>query len=101
MATRIPRPLAMNRRQLLATVAAIPMSGIVPPQVAADAVPVLTGSHLDIWTVIYTTHVFWWGSQRHCGSRPPQPTIRSAKERRRAREANAERAHAEHQHDHV
>jgi hypothetical protein len=30
----------MNRRQLLATVAAIPVSGIVPPQVAADAVPV-------------------------------------------------------------
>ena len=30
----------MNRRQLLATVAAIPMSGIVPPQVSADAVPV-------------------------------------------------------------
>ena len=30
----------MNRRQLLATVAVIPMCGIVPPQVAADAVPV-------------------------------------------------------------
>jgi hypothetical protein len=30
----------MNRRQLLATVAAIPMSGILPPQVSADAVPV-------------------------------------------------------------
>jgi hypothetical protein len=40
MATQIPRPLTMNRRQLLATVAAIPMSGIVPPQVSADAVPV-------------------------------------------------------------
>jgi hypothetical protein len=39
MATQIPRPLAMNRRQLLATVAAIPMSGILP-QVTADAVPV-------------------------------------------------------------
>jgi len=33
-------PTSMNRRQLLATVAVIPMSGIVPPQVAADAVPV-------------------------------------------------------------
>src|SRR6516162_11049354 len=42
MATQIPRPLAMNRRQLLATVAAIPMSGILPPQVTADAVPVLS-----------------------------------------------------------
>jgi hypothetical protein len=30
----------MNRRQLLATVAAIQMSGILPPQVTADAVPV-------------------------------------------------------------
>ena len=40
MATQIPRRLTMNRRQLLATVAAIPMSGIVPPQVSADAVPV-------------------------------------------------------------
>ena len=40
MATQIPRPLTMNRRQLLATVAAIPMSGILPPQVTADAVPV-------------------------------------------------------------
>src|SRR6516162_6255563 len=40
MATQIPRPLAMNRRQLLATAAAIPMSGILPPQVTADAVPV-------------------------------------------------------------
>jgi hypothetical protein len=30
----------MNRRQLLGTVAAIPMSGILPPQVIADAVPV-------------------------------------------------------------
>src|SRR3974390_3036001 len=40
MATQIPRPLAMNRRQLLATVAAIPMSGVLPPQVTADAVPV-------------------------------------------------------------
>src|SRR3974390_3069411 len=40
MATQIPRPLTMNRRQLLATVAAIPMSGIVPAQVFADAVPV-------------------------------------------------------------
>jgi hypothetical protein len=40
MATQIPRPIAMNRRQLLATVAAIPMSGIVPPQVPADTVPV-------------------------------------------------------------
>ena len=29
----------MNRRQLLATVAAIPMSEILPPQVTADAVP--------------------------------------------------------------
>jgi hypothetical protein len=40
MATQIPLPLAMNRRQLLATVVAIPVSGIPPPQVAADAVPV-------------------------------------------------------------
>jgi hypothetical protein len=40
MATQIPRPLAVNRRQLLATVAAIPMSGILPPQATADAVPV-------------------------------------------------------------
>ena len=40
MATQIPRPLAMNRRQLLTTVAVIPMSGILPPQVTADAVPV-------------------------------------------------------------
>ena len=40
MATQIPRPLTMNRRQLLATVAAIPMSGILPPQVSADAVSV-------------------------------------------------------------
>jgi hypothetical protein len=40
MATQIPLLLTMNRRQLLATVAAIPMSGIVPPQVSADAVPV-------------------------------------------------------------
>jgi hypothetical protein len=39
MATQILRPLAMNRRQLLTTVAFIPMSGIVPPQVFADAVP--------------------------------------------------------------
>jgi hypothetical protein len=30
----------MNRRQLLATVAVIPMSGILPPQVTPDAVPV-------------------------------------------------------------
>jgi hypothetical protein len=37
MATQIPRPLTMNRRQLLATVTAIPISGILPPQVAADA----------------------------------------------------------------
>jgi len=40
MAQQIPRPLTMNRRQLLAPVAAIPMSGIVPQQVAADTVPV-------------------------------------------------------------
>jgi hypothetical protein len=40
MATQIPRPLAMNRHQLLATVAVIPMSGILPPQVSAGAVPV-------------------------------------------------------------
>src|SRR6516164_3000462 len=40
MATQIPRSLAMNRRQLLTTVAAIPMSEILPPQVSADAVPV-------------------------------------------------------------
>src|SRR6516165_3011739 len=40
MATQIPRPLAMNRRQLLATVAAIPMSGVLPPQVSADALNV-------------------------------------------------------------
>ena len=40
MATQIPRPLRMDRRQLLTTVAAIPMSGILPPQVTADAVPV-------------------------------------------------------------
>ena len=40
MATQIPRPLTMNRRQLLTTVAAIPMSEILPPQVTADAVPV-------------------------------------------------------------
>ena len=40
MATQIPRPLTMNRRQLLATVVAIPVSGILPPQVTADAVPV-------------------------------------------------------------
>ena len=40
MATQIPRPLTMNRRQLLTTVAAIPMSEILPPQVSADAVPV-------------------------------------------------------------
>ena len=40
MATQIPRPLTMNRRQLLATVAAIPMSEILPPQVSAGAVPV-------------------------------------------------------------
>ena len=40
MATQIPRRLTMNRRQLPTTVAAIPMSGIVPPQVSADAVPV-------------------------------------------------------------
>jgi hypothetical protein len=40
MARQIPRPLTVNRRQLLATVAAIPMSGIVPPQVTADTVPV-------------------------------------------------------------
>jgi hypothetical protein len=37
MATQIPRPLAMNRRQLLGTVAVIPMSGI---EVTAEAVPV-------------------------------------------------------------
>jgi hypothetical protein len=30
----------MNRRQLLTTVAVIPMSGLLPPQVSADAVPV-------------------------------------------------------------
>src|SRR6516225_3735607 len=40
MATQIPRPLTMNRRQLLTTVAAIPTSGILPPQLTADAVPV-------------------------------------------------------------
>jgi hypothetical protein len=40
MATQIPRPLTMNRRQLLATVAAMPMSGIFPPQVTADALNV-------------------------------------------------------------
>jgi hypothetical protein len=40
MATQIPRPLTMNRRHLLATVATIPMSGILPPQVSADALPV-------------------------------------------------------------
>jgi hypothetical protein len=40
MATPIPRRLRMNRRQLLTTVAAIPMSGILPPQLNADAVPV-------------------------------------------------------------
>jgi hypothetical protein len=40
MATQNSRPLTMNRRQLLATVAAIPMSGILPPQVAGDAAPV-------------------------------------------------------------
>jgi hypothetical protein len=40
MATQIPRPITMNRRQLLATAAVIPMSGILPPQVTADAVPV-------------------------------------------------------------
>jgi|SRR6516162_717363 len=40
MATQIPRPITMNRRQLLTTVAAIPVSGILPPQVTADAVPV-------------------------------------------------------------
>jgi hypothetical protein len=40
MATQIPRPLTMNRRQLLTTVAVLPMSGIVPAQVSADAVPV-------------------------------------------------------------
>ena len=40
MATQIPRRLTMNRRQLLATVAVMPMSGIVPAQVSADAVPV-------------------------------------------------------------
>jgi hypothetical protein len=40
MATQIPRRLTMNRRQLLATVAAIPMSEILPPQVSAGAVPV-------------------------------------------------------------
>ena len=40
MATQIPRRLTMNRRQLLANAAIIPMSGIVPPQVSADAVPV-------------------------------------------------------------
>ena len=40
MATQIPRRLTMNRRQLLTTVAVIPMSGILPPQVSADAVPV-------------------------------------------------------------
>ena len=40
MATPIPRRLRMNRRQLLATATAIPMSGILPPQVTADAVPV-------------------------------------------------------------
>ena len=40
MATQIPRPLTMNRRQLLATVGVIPMSGILPPQVSADALNV-------------------------------------------------------------
>jgi hypothetical protein len=40
MATQIPRPLTMNRRQLLTTVAVIPMSGIVPAQVSADALNV-------------------------------------------------------------
>jgi hypothetical protein len=39
MATQIPRPITINRRQLLATVAAIPMGEILPPQVTADAVP--------------------------------------------------------------
>jgi hypothetical protein len=38
--SRSEHPLTMNRRQLLATAAAIPMSGILPPQVTADAVPV-------------------------------------------------------------
>jgi hypothetical protein len=40
MATQISRPLTINRRQLMTTVAVIPMSGILPPQVTADAVPV-------------------------------------------------------------
>ena len=40
MATQIPRPLAMNRRQLLTTVAVVQMSGILPAQISADAVPV-------------------------------------------------------------
>ena len=40
MATQIPRPLTMKRRQLLANAAVIPMSGILPAQVTADAVPV-------------------------------------------------------------
>jgi hypothetical protein len=40
MATQIPRPLIMNRRQLLATAAAVSSSAIVPPQVVADAIRV-------------------------------------------------------------
>jgi hypothetical protein len=43
MAKRIShpeQPLTMNRRQLLATAAVIPMNGILPPQVSANAVPV-------------------------------------------------------------
>jgi len=42
MPTQIPRPITMNRRQLLANAAVMPMSGILPPQVSADAVPMPT-----------------------------------------------------------
>jgi hypothetical protein len=40
MAKQSPRPFTMNRRHVLATVAAIPMSGILPPQVSTEAVDV-------------------------------------------------------------
>ena len=54
MATQIPRPLTMNRRQLLGTVPAIPMSGILPPQVSADAVPVPS---IPTKRLVYAGHV--------------------------------------------
>jgi hypothetical protein len=44
--SRHEQPLTMDRRQLLATAAAIPMRGILPPQVSIDAVNAVEAVHM-------------------------------------------------------